>query len=238
MSHITNALDRLFGYVSDRMDKAAPFRAVVSGTSGNRVLIHRPEAVTADAEPYAKATFDTFTNGDEVLCLPVNGKPVVLGRTNPTGNVPHTHDDRYYTETEVTALIGRWRTRSALPVRNDGTLTISTSGDYDLVSTSVSGLTPGAEYDLILMGVTRAYATSSTSAAILWGKVNGTLQGVNYLGLGANAASGWQLTTPLHCSIRHTANGSGVANVAFTATWQSGTMAFTNREMTAIAVPV
>jgi hypothetical protein len=62
------------------MERAAPSRAVVTSVSGNLTYIKRLGASTADAEPYAKVTADTFVAGDEVMVLPVLGTPVIMGK--------------------------------------------------------------------------------------------------------------------------------------------------------------
>ena len=80
MSNLDNAYTRLTQMVSKRIESNAPFRATVVGTAGNLTEIQRLTATTADAEKYAKVTADTFTAGDEVICLPLNGKPVIIGK--------------------------------------------------------------------------------------------------------------------------------------------------------------
>ena len=80
MSYLDNAISRITQTIDKRVAAVTPFRAIVTGTSGNLTTIKRLNATTADAELYAKATADTFIAGDEVLCLPVNGKPVILGK--------------------------------------------------------------------------------------------------------------------------------------------------------------
>lgn len=80
MSYLDTAIKRITATIDRRMADAAPFRATVTGVSGNLTYIKRLSATTADAEPYGKATGDTFIAGDEVLCLPVSGKPVILGK--------------------------------------------------------------------------------------------------------------------------------------------------------------
>lgn len=80
MSYLDNAIQRITRTIETRINGVSPFRATVTGTSGNLTYIRRLSATVADAEPYAKATGDTFIAGDEVLCIPLNGKPVILGK--------------------------------------------------------------------------------------------------------------------------------------------------------------
>lgn len=80
MSHLDSAIRRITDTIDKRVRDVSPFRATVTGTSGNLTTIKRLTSSTADLEPYAKTTADTFTPGDEVLCLPLNGKPVIIGK--------------------------------------------------------------------------------------------------------------------------------------------------------------
>ncbi len=80
MSYLDTAIQRITKTIDRRVAGISPFRAIVTGTSGNLTYIRRLTSATADAEPYAKATGDTFTAGDEVVCLPLNGKPVIVGK--------------------------------------------------------------------------------------------------------------------------------------------------------------
>lgn len=80
MSYLDNALAKISKTIDRRANDAAPFRAIVTGTAGNLTTIQRLTAASPDAERYAKSSSDTFVAGDEVLCLPVNGKPVILGK--------------------------------------------------------------------------------------------------------------------------------------------------------------
>lgn len=80
MTPLASALRRITSLIDRRVAEVTPFRAHVQSTSGNLTYIKRIAASTADAEPYAKVTADTFTNGDEVMCIHVNGKPVIIGK--------------------------------------------------------------------------------------------------------------------------------------------------------------
>ena len=80
MSMLANAIRNLQRSVDRRVADVVPFRAIVSSVSGDQTFIQRLGTTVADAEPYAKSTADTFAPGDEVLCLPLNGKPVIIGK--------------------------------------------------------------------------------------------------------------------------------------------------------------
>lgn len=80
MSYLENALRRITATIDSRVTGVTPFRATVTSVSGNLTYIQRLAASTADAEPYAKVTADTLIAGDEVMCMPVNGKPVIIGK--------------------------------------------------------------------------------------------------------------------------------------------------------------
>lgn len=79
MSNLDNAIAKLRRMIDDRMSAAAPFRAIVTGTSGGMVRIRRLEAATGEDELRARIPGWKYTANDEVLCLPVQGKPVILG---------------------------------------------------------------------------------------------------------------------------------------------------------------
>lgn len=80
MSYLDSAIQRITRTIESRIAGVSPFRAIVTGTSGNLTTIRRLSATVADTEQYAKATADTFIAGDEVLCVPLNGKPVIVGK--------------------------------------------------------------------------------------------------------------------------------------------------------------
>lgn len=66
---------------------ALPFRAVAQSESGGLVTIRRLDATADDLEQYARVAGFALSPGDEVVCLPMGGKPVVVGiiqRTTPT----------------------------------------------------------------------------------------------------------------------------------------------------------
>ncbi len=59
----------------------AIFRAIVTGTSGNRVFIKRTGQASADAQAYpALASYTTPTTDDEVIVVKVGIGYIVLGK--------------------------------------------------------------------------------------------------------------------------------------------------------------
>ena len=84
MSYLDNAISRISQTIDKRVSEVKPFRAIVTGVSGNLTYIQRLTTTTPDAEPYGKVTTDQLTIGDDVLCLIHNGKPVILGIVNRT----------------------------------------------------------------------------------------------------------------------------------------------------------
>lgn len=86
---MTAALDallaRLDALVAKRVAQVEPFRAVVkSVTGGGLVTIRRVESAADDAEEYARVAGFTLAVNDEVVCILVAGKPVVVGRLQRT----------------------------------------------------------------------------------------------------------------------------------------------------------
>jgi len=66
------------------------FRAVVSSLTSGRVKIQRLEATSADGEEYARIAGLALLPGDEVVCIVLAGKPVIIGklqRSSPS-NLP------------------------------------------------------------------------------------------------------------------------------------------------------
>ena len=57
------------------------FRAIVTGTSGNKVLIKRAGQAAADTQAYARlVSYATPAADDEVLVIEVGGGPLVVGK--------------------------------------------------------------------------------------------------------------------------------------------------------------
>lgn len=88
MSFLDTAIGRLYRYIDGRLQDVAPYRAIVDGVDGDLVYLSRLGADTPDAEPYAKVTSDILAEGDEVMVVPVLGKPVVIGKVRRTEGTP------------------------------------------------------------------------------------------------------------------------------------------------------
>lgn len=90
MGYLDAAMKKLEQMIVRRFDVAAPFRATVDSIDGTTgmVAIKRLDATTAETELRARVGLDSLAVGDEVLCLPVSGAPVIVGkvhRTDPPG---------------------------------------------------------------------------------------------------------------------------------------------------------
>lgn len=79
MTHLNTIMQRLTEMIEDRFRTRDPFRAIVTGIDGGMVTIRRLEAATGETELRARIPGWHLSADDEVLCLPVNGKPVILG---------------------------------------------------------------------------------------------------------------------------------------------------------------
>lgn len=83
---VAAAIQRLQQLIEDRITGVAAFRAIVTGVSGGLVTIRRLDATTADTKAYASvAGFDVAVD-DEVLCIPLGGQPVIVGRILRSGS--------------------------------------------------------------------------------------------------------------------------------------------------------
>lgn len=80
MSLIDTVMERLDQMVTKRVSDIAPFRATVASVSGGMVTIQRPGITTAETELRARVVGYDLAVNDEVLCVVVNGKPVVIGQ--------------------------------------------------------------------------------------------------------------------------------------------------------------
>lgn len=79
MSDAGNAAAAIEAAVARAIAKYAPFVAIVADTDGALVSIQRPESATPEDEWYARVAGGSLSQGDEVLCIHVAGKPVVIG---------------------------------------------------------------------------------------------------------------------------------------------------------------
>ncbi len=99
MSAIDTILQRLSRMLDDRFVARDPFRGIVASVpSTGMVTVRRLEAATAESEPRARiAGGVVLAVNDEVLCLPVNGKPVVIGKVQRTAGLAR-HDQTFTAE--------------------------------------------------------------------------------------------------------------------------------------------
>lgn len=79
MAIIDNVMERLERLVDRKIEAVAPFRAIVTGVSGGMVTIKRLGVTTGETELRARVVGFDLDADDEVLCVLVNGKPVVVG---------------------------------------------------------------------------------------------------------------------------------------------------------------
>ena len=80
MSLLDSALDRIEKLIDRKIESTAPFRATVASVSGGMATIKRLGTSTAETESRARIVGMQMQPDDEVLCLPVNGKPVIIGK--------------------------------------------------------------------------------------------------------------------------------------------------------------
>ena len=71
---------RIEKLIDKRVERYAPFRAVVKAVGTGVVTIRRVGASANDSEEYARVAGFTLQVDDEVVCIALNGKPVVIGR--------------------------------------------------------------------------------------------------------------------------------------------------------------
>jgi hypothetical protein len=123
MTLIDSALARLDQLITKRLAERDPFRAIVTGTSGGMVTIRRLDAATGEDELRARLPGPGLAVDDEVLCLPVNGKPVILGpvqRSTPAATfapsiVTFRATDATESTTEITNYVTAITTSVTLP---------------------------------------------------------------------------------------------------------------------------
>ncbi len=71
---------RIEKMVDKRVERVSAFRAVVKAVGTGVVTIRRVSASADDVEEYARVAGFQLQVNDEVLCQPIAGKPVVIGR--------------------------------------------------------------------------------------------------------------------------------------------------------------
>jgi len=200
MSYLDSAMKRLESMVGNALARAAPFRAIVTSVDGNGVTIRRLEAATAETERRARVSGIAPKTGDEILCLPVNGKPVVLGTVNRPGTV--VVDPRPAT-TVMPWMSGRWYgSHTYLGVSGFSTGTLTPNATYSIP------FSPPVDVaiDRIAIIVTGAVAGSQARIGVL----------------AANDASGFGIDPIVDAAV-NTAT-TGVKDAAIDVELQSGTL--------------
>lgn len=71
----SHVLDRIDAEIAD----VAAFRATVTAKSGSLITILRQDADDPDDEAYPSLNPSSIAVGDVVLCVPLGGKPVIVG---------------------------------------------------------------------------------------------------------------------------------------------------------------
>lgn len=88
MSLIDTAMRRLEQRINAAIEQVRPFRAIATGHDAGMVTIRRLGSTSGEDELRAWVPGVPVVAGDEVACIPINGKPVVLGplrRATPSG---------------------------------------------------------------------------------------------------------------------------------------------------------
>ena len=72
------AITQLSKMLAQEINAVACFRATVTAVDGGLITVQRPGAATADTQQYVSLTRFLLAVGDEVLCVRLNGQPVVV----------------------------------------------------------------------------------------------------------------------------------------------------------------
>lgn len=82
MSGVAAAVERIERAIAARVQRVAPFRAVVTAVDGGLIELRRVGATAAEARKYASCSRFLLAVNDEVLVASLNGEPVVIDRIN------------------------------------------------------------------------------------------------------------------------------------------------------------
>jgi hypothetical protein len=88
---MSNLWQQIKDEVRIQLNEFRPFIAIAGTQSGGRIRIRRVIEATQGTELYARLAGPSITVGDEVICITVGGKPLVLGklqRSDP-GRTPY-----------------------------------------------------------------------------------------------------------------------------------------------------
>ena len=260
MSYLDAAIKRLEQLIARRLDAAAPFRAIVDSIDGDTgmVAIQRLDATTPETELRARVGLDPLAVGDEVLCLPVSGAPVIVGKVHraappsvPTGSIAEVWDIDALVEENV------WRLafRQGLGVfggeddgiadvfvnlpnvqgnhwNNNTNRTINGAGTTTLASGTLP-LADGVTYKCFAIGYFEGYSESGPSGVTITinlGSASSTSETLIAEG-GVNAPKLRFATTSIV--------GAG-SNVTFSidVTWVSGDTRIESAQLAALAIPL
>lgn len=162
MSGLTDSVALLNRLIDRRVSRVAPFRAVVTDVDGDLIEIRRIEATSPESRKVASCGHIVLQVDDEVLCVNINGEPVVVNRIGRAVAATPTY----------TLAAAAGNTATALIVGDDrhGVLQITPGG---------TGITTGS---LITITFAHAFATANlafvmtpaSSAARSLGMVLGT----------------------------------------------------------------
>jgi len=90
--NLQQSLAAISGAIDKAAGRVAAFRATVSSGSNGKVAITRLGQSTADTQAYARVSGLAVSATDEVLVIPVNGEPVVIGKLQRASASYHTMD--------------------------------------------------------------------------------------------------------------------------------------------------
>lgn len=137
---------------------------------------------------------------------------------------PHDHDERYYTQAQVDALIAANRPK----VESNGSsmaVAISSTGDHDLAAGAVTipGLTPGASMKIIGEVMLRLIGTGSGGNAAPGFKVTDGASTTTFVFVSLPAATTGQSQQSIRYSATITVPASGSVTLTPISRWSSGT---------------
>lgn len=90
MSGIDASIAEIKRVIAKRINRVAPFRAIVTAVDGSMIAIRRIGATTAEGRKVASCSRFVLNVGDEVLVATLNGEPVVIDRIRRSTHTPPT----------------------------------------------------------------------------------------------------------------------------------------------------
>lgn len=224
---IFNAFKGIAGMTKAAIDDTMPRQAVVTRVDGPGVWVRFTPVDSSTPEMWFPSTVAGLSVGAAGWVHPLaGGKGRFIADDVPLVS-PHNHDERYYTEAEVNALIDAYRPRTARGVNAPG-VTISTAGDYLYSGSAVTftGLVPNTNYTVRAdVGI----RTFSTGTLFLIASTGAAIMESLYQGVSEDNAFRYD-------SLLHTSTGSG-AGGSITVTpgirWNGGSIILTQITLTA-----